>query len=313
MRRTTRLGVAGVLTLGVALAGCSDGGDGGDGGGGGGGAGGDDGVSAALERLPAPSGDGQVIVRYTDLAAVREANGLDVPDVGDPEAVSAFVRATADLEDGAAAYALPTALDEVSPPDESVDRYGFSWVQADLVVGVQSGAPALASYAFADDVEAPDDLVETGTDSVLGVSEEGPFLAVDGSRAAVTVDEPLAQAWLDPDATLADDDVLADLAAALDDEGAITAQLSTLGDDQAVGIGLSVEDGRPAFAVAYRLASDEAAEGAVDQLRREYADVDELEVDDVEADGSVVTVTGRSDEVSAPIRLYNNFGLPVPG
>ena len=73
-----------------------------------------------------------------------------------------------------------------------------------------------------------------------------------------------------------------------------------------VGIGWSADDDGPLVATAYHFDSEDAAEESVDALRELYASgnsmqsqrpfSDYLEVEDVEADGSVVVVTSRPAE-----------------
>ena len=321
MRR--RIWVLTVTALALAAAGC--GGDGEDrprpdGGGG-------FSVASSLAQLPTLDDPDFLSVSVADVAAVREANDLDVPVLADLRAVGDYAMRMTGADPQARAMLVPGPISRALPLGEERERFGFSWLDADAMASVDGPGESFTWTAY-DDAPAPaDDLQERG-DGLLSNVAEGEesdatpvWLAVDGDEAVVARSEDGAHvsAWLDGETgSLAEEEPLAAVAEALDDEDVLAAYLVSPQGDQAptVGVGWSVDRGESGFAVVYDLGDDAAARDAVGGLRDDYAGqglAEQLEVNEVEAEGRVVVVRGAPAEgrVETVLRLLLNFGLPT--
>ena len=154
-------------------------------------------------------------------------------------------------------------------------------------------------------------------------------MSISGDRMAVSSSTPMTQAWISGTGpTLADDESLAIVAAALDDADVVSAFLVrapfelddmhlppeaveqiaesvVLAPFNTVGIGWAAEDGQPVVTIAYAFQTDEAAAAMVDPLTSLYAE-----------GTSLVTSTPFSDRwsldgVIANVRVVSVRLLPV--
>lgn len=303
-RRTTALGLAVVLGC-LPLAACDGDGGGGSSGGSGGIGGRTEGFEAALDELPQLDDD-FLLVSWTDLDAAREANDVE-PDDDDY-----LIRMTGNDDDSV--VAARASVFEENGSLGSADDVGFDWLTAETAASVSGSGDAFAWYRSDDDVE-PGAALEEVDDDLYG--RDSLFVALDGPESAVSRTQDLVAEWRDGDGgSLADDDDVATVAAAIDDEDAVSGAITTLGDDDHLGVGWIDDDGDPAFVIVYALGSDGAADDARDGLEDAYDadDVrDQLDVDEIRTDGSLVVVTGHQvDRVDAPYAMYVNFALPVP-
>lgn len=304
MTRSRGIGGAGAVCLALLLtaAGCGD--EKADDEGGGSGSAGDWSVAGSVAQLPALE-DGPLTITTADVEAVAEANGLDTPDsVGDatPDWLTTMT-GTGD----AVAIVVPPSFVRSSTPDQLVESTGFWWGAAD---------------SFASVVVPPDELsVFEGDDLGDPEAVDGPLQVAtnDDGAVAVSPSDTLLQGWVDGDATTLDgDEPVTAVAEALDDVDAISAVIVGLPDPAPmVGIGwLGEDDGDALAAIVYGLASDEAASDAEAELDSGFAELDDLlQVDDVSASGSTVTVTVRvaPDHASVPYQLLVAQGdLPLP-
>jgi hypothetical protein len=308
-----------LVTVPVLLAAC-----GGDDAGGGGLVSGDDySIEAALGELPVPDDDDGLMITTADLATATELAGLERPSGPDAEAAMAWASALTGVEyDGnpPAPLFVPVAdvfnlqyLSRIADFDAEV---GWSLVDADAYVEATS-LPERFAVIAGDFDESPlaDDLTDLG-DGVYSAGDGEDFssdpsmisaarpigapirLAYEDGLVAASPSTPAIEAWLSGDgATLADDERLTAVAAALDDAGAVSAVLVSGGsfaaggvnvppdaiaelDEvlpadpfQAVGIGWSISDeasgeGDEAtptatVTVAYRFATEAAAEASL--------------------------------------------------
>jgi hypothetical protein len=304
-------------------------------------------VEAALAELPVPDVDEDQLYTVTiaDLDAATEINGAERPDDTDQQAVAQWLlpaqgTVAPEGEDFAPIFVPPIETaggSRAVQAAEFEDELGWSVVDvaaaAEVVVppfrfGVVAGELDEATLEDAD-LEALEDGVfsagegedgETHPDATTVARPIGaPLrLAADDGRLATSSSTEAVQDWASGEAaTLAEDDALRAIAAALDDADAVSALLAVgiqgpegnrppgrdqpplIGEDfTAVGIGWGVEDGAPAITVAYAFADEATAEDAVDQVEAVYAEgvslqtaepiSEKVTVGDVEADGSVV-------------------------
>ena len=318
MRRRA-CGLTLALTLTLAATGCS--GDGPES------TGGDDpgafSVASALTHLPVPEEE-SLFLAVADVAAVREANGLEVPDFSDTDEVGDYaISMTGALDDTPAMLSLPPGSELVTPSDQR-DTLGFSWMEAEQLAWVEYPPNEFTWTSYDEPVQAADGLTDAG-DGVLTPADDAgdpddPLLVfTDGSEAVTSRSSADLDSWRSDDApTLADEEDLAAVAAALDGEGVISAYvIRTVGEDDrsVTGVGWALDDGEPRFVIAYGAADEDAADAAVDGLRADYEEPDvaeQLAVDDVTVEGSVVVVTATPVEHGARLLLQMllNFGLP---
>ena len=330
--------------LAVSLAACSD--DDGGAGGGGGVAGlgrGEFGIAAGLAELPQPEAEDEPLrISIADVAAVSEANGLELPDtVQDVD--GDWLGPVTGSEDSVAMLSPPNGvvnLDQAA----FAEATGFSWAQSDWFATVSSPPDDFAVYAGS---PADADLSSIATEldgGLLSIGEgedyapdlEGDLsvdelgrplrLAQERDRLATSLSTPMLEAWRDEQGdTLADDDSLAAVADTLDDAGVVSAVLQTLGEDAdvpTVGVGWSVVDGDPQVAVAYDLGSDDAADEAVAEIESAYTDgssavteqpyADLVPFDGAEAVGRVVVVRVAAEpgRVMVPLSMLDQQDLP---
>ena len=297
-------------------------------------------VADSLTRLPVPDDPEFYIVTVADVAAVREANDLEVPALDDNDALTDFLMTMTGTFPDAVALAQPPIGEQISSPSVRLDTIGFSWVESDRFAAVSAPPDEFTWYAFPDDVEPADALDDIG-DGVLS-SGDGDDLETDidqadgasggdrlgrpirvgvaGDQAVVSLTTDTVAAWLDdPDGveTLADDPSMAAVADVLDDADVVSASLNHFAGDvlSTIGIGWTVTDGERGFVVAYDLGDDAGAADAVAGAETKFADdrvAAQLDVTTVEAVGRVLVVTGTQVErVDAPYAMLQNFDLPT--
>ncbi|KQZ66804.1 hypothetical protein [Nocardioides sp. Root151] len=326
-------------------------------------------VRGALAEIPASAVDDDVLVQTADLRAATEAAGLDVPTDGSREATSPWLSG---LTDASSESPTPVFVPfgesfnlQAAAPEEFAELLGWSVLDVDSFVelSVPPGRFAVVTGDFDDDTLSSD-LTEVGDGVVTDVEGEDfenhldavnaanrlgvpTRLARQEDRIALSPSTPAVESWLEGGDSLADDDSLAAVADALDDEGAISAvltrveggadpasavlgsqaspeQLEALNEQlegsvpedpfDAVGIGWSVDDGEAEVHVAYHFDSTDAARDGAEVLEKTYREgtssvsrtpySDYLDVEDVDADGPVVTVTVTPAEQGRTSFLY---------
>ncbi|WP_134742420.1 hypothetical protein [Nocardioides sp. 503] len=324
MRRTWGTALALTLTLAAAACGGTDeepDGPGRE-------AGADFSVTSSLAQLPALDSDAHgANISVADVAAVRAANGLEVPDPADEDAVGDYAIAMTGNDPDAVAMLNPGAISRSSNINDERGRFGFSWLESDRMATVSAPPEEFTWAAYDEPVELAEDLTDTGDGTwSTGSDEDGDLLgrpvqvATDGSEAVTSLSTDSVTDWLAGDAeTLADDEPLGAVAGALDDHDVISAYLIRFGGDdgtQSVGVGWTVDDGEPGFVIAYDAGDEDAASAALDRLRADYAEpkvTEHLDVSDVTAQGRTVVVTAIPVEgrVSILLQLLLNFGLPT--
>jgi hypothetical protein len=346
--------VAATVTLAPA---CADEADGA----GGSGSGGTATISSALGALPAWEGDDLVTVSYGDLAAAAELAGVVPPEnTADADAVVDYAQAitgqaVADGDTAAAAVLLPDRLGPraLADQDAFVDDVGFSLVDVDRYVE-RSTVPDTVTVFGGDfdrgqiDAALGDDeggvWVAGDPDGDLRLDEITParplgeplWLALGGDDrllvARTEADMERARAADGGDGTLAGDEALASLAAALDVYDAYSALLVAgpglggldpavvLGEDAPDALGEALEDlepcagvtgvatgiaddGRPLLVLAVASASEDAATANGEVLEGVLVDGTDLrsgrpwsdivEVETVGTEGAVTTITAR--------------------
>jgi len=220
---------------------------------------------------------------------------------------------------------------------------GFSWVESSWFASASAPPDEFAVYAGPPaEAELPSSATEledgllslgegedyqTNIDGDLSVDRLGrPLrLAQERDRLATSFSTPMLESWRDEEGdTLADDDSLAAVAAALDDSGVASAILQTLGEEDVptVGIGWAVVDGEPQVSVAYDLGSDDAAQDAVADIESAYTDgssaatqqpyADLVPFAGAEAVGRVVVVQVAAEpgRVMVPFTMLQQQDLP---
>lgn len=302
MGRSRGIGGAGAACLALLLtaAGCGD--EQADDDGGGSGSAGDWSVAGSVARLPALE-DGPLTITTADVDAVAKANGLDTPD-GVDDATPDWLTTMTGAGD-AVAIVVPPSFVRSSTPDQLVESTGFWWGAADSFASV-AVPPEELSVFEGDDLGDPEP-----ADGPLQVA------TTDAGAVAVSPSDTLLQGWVDGDATTLDgDEPLSAVAEALDDAESLSAVIVGLPEPAPmVGIGwLGEDDGDALAAIVYGFGSEDAASGAEAELESGFGELgDLLEVDDVAASGSTVTVTVRvaPDHVSAPYQLVAQGDLPL--
>jgi len=360
--------VAGAFAVGT-LASCS----GGDGDSDGLASGDDYSVAAGLEELPAAIAEDaeSLLITTADVVAASEAAGLDRPtDADDPELVQWATRLTGVGGEDAVPVFVPFAevfgVPRLAAGMGSAREIGWSIVDAEAFVEVSAPPARFSVIAGAfDEFEFPSALDEVADDVVsagegddyetnlerAGTADElgRPLrMAATSDRLAASLSTPYVEDWLAGDVeSLADDESLADVAAALDEADVVAAVLanglSDLSSDEqlppevrdelaatlpaeafdAVGIGWAADDGDAVITIAYHFASPSAAEASVDAVAAVFDDgislrtgtpISELlEPQSVEADGSVVVATvtpGPEGRPSVPFQMLMERDLP---
>jgi hypothetical protein len=290
--------------------------------------------AAGLER-PAAGTDGDALQEWY-AALSFPGDDEDIPPIPVPP-FDAFGlgRAPAD-----------TVADEIGLDLGAVDA--LAQVAAPpFVFGVAQGAVAADDLAGADLAErdgvfslgSGEDLEPSPDDASAARPTGAPLrLAVEDDRLASSATTDALEGWRDGEGDrLGDDDAWSEVAAALDGDDAVGAVLMEASYDRpagaretaeqveateelvpigepftVVGLGFAVEDGEPAVTVAYAFADDDAAETAVDQVERAFAESvslidrapisDRVDVREVEADGRVVIARLRLVDTQ-PTRL----------
>ncbi|MCD4526769.1 hypothetical protein [Nocardioides sp. cx-173] len=322
-RRTYALTLAAAVAVATTTAGCSD--DEGpskpDGPRGGSSASSAFSVASALGRLPAIGDDG-VMVTVADVAAIRAANDLEIPDLSDLDAVGDYGIEMTGADDDARAMLVPGNLSHGLHWKDELDRFGFSWLEADALASVYAAPGEFTWTAYADPVEPADGLEDVGDGMLSTVSDpdddNAVFAAVEGSQAALSRDRDDLADWLaDEGPTLADDESLTSLAAALDEEEVLSAYLVHIGGDDpsALALGWTVDADGPGVLVVYDAGDSDAAAAGLASLRESYAapEVSEhLDVEQIEARGRVMVVTASPTEglVRGVLELLRTFELP---
>ncbi len=324
MRRSPALVIAALL-LPAGLVACSD-----DGGGDRLASGDGFSVEGGLAELAAPRDidEGQLVtLTVVDLEAAAAANGDAAPE--DEEAL-VFVPPIEVLGGSRGARAeevedeLGWSLDDVDALAEVVaPPFRFAVVTGD----VDEDTLADADLAHDGDVYSAgegEDL-EANPDDVTAARPIGTPLrmVVDDGRLAASSSTAAVEGWLGDDAgTLADDEDLAGVAAALDEAGVasaflargdLTSRAAAVPDEElaerladelpiaepfsAVGIGWAAEDGEAVMTVAYAFADEDTATAAVTQVEAAFTGdslqtrrplTDLVTVEEVESDGAVV-------------------------
>lgn len=336
--------VVSALVLATGLAGCGGDDDGGDLAAGDGFS-----VEAALAELAVPDGqdDQLVMVSVADLDAAAAANDAGPrPDAPDDEAAE-WLRTVAGSSGGETTpIVMVPPVDVVggsrATPADAEDELGWSLLDVEAVAEVV--APPFRFAVVAGDLDedtlADADLARDGDVFSVGVGEDGDIdpdattavrpigaplrMAAADGRLAVSTSTGAVEDWVGGEAeTLADDDDLAAVAAALDDGDVVSAYLArgdftstavALGNPEAaaqaadslaisepfaaVGIGWASDDGRPVFTVAYAFADEGAAADGSEQVEAAYAEgaslqtrqplADLVELEEVTTDGAVV-------------------------
>ncbi|QYG92632.1 hypothetical protein HC251_09415 [Iamia sp. SCSIO 61187] len=298
-------------------------------------------VEAALAELPAPPGDGPgSTITIVDLAAAAEANGAgERPEPDDGDAVGEWVVAatgTATDDEDVRPIFVPTAevlgFERLAAPEELEAQLGWSVLDVDAVAEVVEPPFRFAvvtgdvgDESFSDAGLEPDDdgvvSFGEGDDGEIDPESAGPAtplgaplrMAADGDRLVTSSSTDAVTGWLDDDATtLADDDDVRAVAAALDDADAVSAFITTFSQSaryDALGIGWAVDDGEPRMAIAYVFADDDAAEQGAEDVEAVFDDEgtadrapvsDHLTLDEVEVDGSLVVAHVRPGPEGRP-------------
>ncbi|MCD4536575.1 hypothetical protein LRP67_20990 [Nocardioides sp. cx-169] len=278
-------------------------------------------VTSALGRLPAV-GDEGVMVTVADVAAIRAANDLDIPDLSDLDAVADYGIEMTGADDDARAMLVPGTLSQGLHWQDEHDRFGFSWMEADALASVYAAPEEFTWTAYADPVEPAEGLEEVG-DGMLSTASDpdddnAVFAAVEGSQAALSRDRDDLADWLaDEGPTLADDESLATLAAALDEEEVLSAYLVHVGGDDPspLALGWTVDAEGPGVVVVYDAGDSDAAASGLASLRESYAapEVSEhLDVEQIEAKGRVMVVTASPTDglVRGVLEAFRAFELP---
>ncbi|MGY1770939.1 hypothetical protein [Blastococcus sp. SYSU D00813] len=314
----------------------------------------DDSITAMLALLPPLDAADLGVVTVSRWHAAAEAYGVDVPPVGvsSDELLDYFSPLT--LDDGGLTQAsdLVNLVTVVTASAEEEFGFGPQQVAADVSAGV---APRLLSAARGDfdpgaiaettlagpvgpdteqvevdgvpvlrwredletDLEQQHALSPTGSAGRLGTPDDGTLLHAaydDGIEGLV------GAAMGGP--SLADDEDLAAVAAALDAEGVLSAQLTSRPDGSdltydTVGLGL-VWDGRGRAVLAYSTGSGLEAEALATELEELLTSGSSAVADrpwssllsdpDVRAEGSLVTVTATIEGPPARWAMFLPHG-----
>ncbi len=275
-------------------------------------------VLGALEQVPASAAGDTVYLQTADLDAATVAAGLERPAEGTRDAIAAWLNPlTSGVGDTRPVVFVPMAESFNFAYSADADEFAaiLGWSVLDVTSYVEQAVPPY-QFAVVDGVEGKlsTDLIEVGDGIVTDIDAEdlaqdfGKISAVtrlgrptrlaerDG-LVAMSTTTPSVRAWLADPETLADDESLASVARALDDEDVVSAVVATLEPGgnlavralgsgatpesieqlaeeidamvpadpyDAVGIGWSVDDGQAEIHVAYHFLAESGAErGAV--------------------------------------------------
>lgn len=296
-------------------------------------------VVNGLDELPAPDGDGAVVISIGDVRAVSEAVGADRPGSVTDDGFDDWLLAVVGSEPDAEALLVPPwSVQSLSPVDYA-EATGFFWGESDWFSSVSRppddftvlhGDVAQSDFG-ADVTELDGDLWTLGDGEDHQPDPGGNTdadqlgrpvrMARSGERLAVSLSTPMVADWLAGEGDrLGDDDALHAVAEQLDDAGAVSAYLVSpgAGDEGAVGVGWL---GDRRVAIVYDALDPDRAGDRVDDLKREFAEgttpstgrpfADLLTVTEATARGRTIVVT--ADLVgppSVPIRLINSADLP---
>lgn len=210
-------------------------------------------VEGALAELPASVGSDAPLIQTADLDAATELSGLERPTDLDPETVSDWISPLVgvrmpDSPPAPVFVPVPAVVNprELIRIDEFDEELGWSLLDVDTFVE-QSTPPetfAVVTGAFDSDQLNPDlapasdavvsagegDDLEPDLDETLAARPLGVPLrmAQDEGRIAASPSTPFVEDWTaGPDETLADNESLASVAAALDDADAVAAVLTS--------------------------------------------------------------------------------------
>ncbi|MCK0110870.1 hypothetical protein MWU75_01765 [Ornithinimicrobium sp. F0845] len=290
-------------------------------------------VLGALAELPGPPSPG-LMIQTADLTGATEAAGLERPDTPEGIALVEWISPLLGQPIGESGEPAPVFvpvaevfnLQQLHQHQEFQESLGWSLVDVDsfaelvlpperfaVVAGdfdestLAADLPEVAEgvVTFGEGEDLSTDLENASVVSRLGqpirlAQQDGRVVAASGTAAV--------EDWLAGlDETLADDESLAAVAAALDEQDAVSAVLLSGGSFQGaqtlagsgapestvaqlqdelaglpsaafgtVGIGWTVQDGEPVIAVAYHLGSEDAVERAAPEFEAMYQDGVEL-------------------------------------
>jgi hypothetical protein len=322
-------------------------------------------VGEALAELPASVGDpgAEFTMLVGDLARATELGGLSRP--ADPADAGEWVSyLNGAMVDGAPppvyvplavplAPSIPAALVEEDLGWSILDVDHFvSWTSWPLTTTVVAGNfddQTLTGLPETRGISS----AGTGPDLTGDLQQASPVrpqgipvrMAVDDERLIASPLTPVVKDWRNgSQRTLADDPVLRDLAAVLDEAGAVSAVITSaksLGQalpPQAVldhlreesgsypfaefdtyAIGWTVEGDQPGFVVAYHTTGD--ADLAVDRIAARWEGIDYrgrdmsafVEVTGIEADGDIVVVAGMpAPEKSGEVLMLKSEASDLP-
>jgi hypothetical protein len=230
-------------------------------------------VSDYLGQLPARDDD-LVMVTYGDIARAVDIAGLERPDdISDSDAIVDFVMDVSgqrqeEDEPARVAVLLPEAAQpnhSVSDLEGFVDDVGWSLLEVDSFAGLDTPPDKIAVLDGRFDGDLLDETLEDAGDGVWVAGDpdgdmdfddttparplgESVWLALDGGRLTATWNEDDMATTRDADGgdgTLADDEALSSLAAALDDQDVYSAMLATGGQIGGLDPGILGESATP--------------------------------------------------------------------
>ena len=304
-------------------------------------------VAGALGEIPEAAADDSPFVATADLVQAEEYAGLTRPDsAADTEEVTDWAQG---LTDSATVFVPGPELLQYSVGWGAMEEeLGWSGLEVDSFV---SAGPL--NVAVADDASLDGDLPESDGITRSGSGELGspdvdhmdqpafPFpvvtgMVLDGDRLGWSTDEESLTAWTAADGdTLADDEDLAAVAAALDDHDVYAAALtsdavsppsapdqSATPDFDAAGVGWAVEDDQPRLWIAWAFSTSDAAEDSVADIEALFAEgvsmqtntpLSELiSLEEIEADADVVVarVEPADGRLNLPYQMMVAGDLP---
>lgn len=290
-------------------------------------------VLGALGEVPAAAAGEQFLVATADVASASAEAGLSRPDgVDDPDAFRDWIGPLtggpgADRMHAQVMVPMGNLLSQhMMAPVQEVDAE-LGWSLVDVDAFVELTAPPLNYAVVVGDDLAPAEGLPEVTDGIVTAGEGEDYsvdpgdvtaarpigsplrMAVDAGGLAASNDTTLLEDWLAGSETLADDPVLAAVAAELDDEEVLSALVSRghaaslvdaiagrqlspeqaekiladhedlvpVGPFGAVGIGFGVDDGEGRVTVVLHFDDDAAAEAAVPVLERQFAEANSLQ------------------------------------
>lgn len=284
---------------------------------------------AALAQLPRTELAPGDMVTWADLDEISDALDLGRPDGSSWEEIDDWTAAIAFDREAPIAVQLPRTvqiLTEARSPEDFHDEHG--WSIADVDELVELFGPDGTFFVAAGDLAIDPDRTEAVAEGIRGtLGGDGLLMAErDDLLAAASETAPLER-WLGgTEDTLVDDDAVAAVAAALDADDVVSAVVARYGLIETpwrfdtVGIGWRADDGTARITIAFRVVDvdpDDAARALEAAMRdgevgdRPFADY--LVLDDVRADGDVVTATvapGPRGAARTPLDLLRGAELP---